>query len=57
MGADIEAENTRRLLLQRQSAGASVKTTQLGATDYGKNTQTPGLTSTRTSSTLGVGGA
>ncbi|CAB5079606.1 hypothetical protein UFOVP143_50 [uncultured Caudovirales phage] len=54
MAADVEAENTRRLLAQRQSAAASVKTGQLGATDYGKNTQTPGLSGAQTSSTLGV---
>lgn len=55
MGADIEAENTRRLLAQRQSAAASIKTGQLGATDYAQNTQTPGLSGAKTSSTLGVG--
>lgn len=41
------------MLAMRQSASASVKTTQLGATDYGKNTQTPGL-SGQTSATLGA---
>lgn len=53
--ADLEAENTRRLLAQRQSAAASVKTGQLGATDYGQNSQTPGLSSAKTSSVLGAG--
>ena len=54
--ADLEAENTRRLLAQRQSAAASIKTSQLGASDYGQNAQTPGLGGNqKTSSTLGVG--
>lgn len=52
--ADLEAENTRRLLAQRQSAAASIKTGQLGAPDFGKNSQTPGI-SGGTSSQLGVG--
>lgn len=58
LGADLEAENTRRMLAMRQSASASVKTTQLGAPDYGKNTQTAALTgapSSPTSATLGTG--
>ena len=55
MAADLEAENTRRLLAQRQSAAASVKTSQLGASDYGTNTQTPGLSGQKTSSVLGAG--
>ena len=56
--ADLEAENTRRMLAMRQSAAASVKTTQLGAPDYGKNSQTAGLSgapSAPTSATLGTG--
>lgn len=53
--ADLDAENTRRMLAQRQSQAASVKTSQLGAPDYGKNTQTPGLSGQKTSSTLGAG--
>lgn len=51
----MEAENTRRMLAMRQSAAASVKTTQLGAPDYGKNSQTPGLSGAPTSATLGTG--
>jgi hypothetical protein len=52
----MEAENLRRRLAARQSAAASIKTSDLGAPDYGKNTQVPGLTAQSTSSTLGVGG-
>lgn len=44
------------MLALRQSAAASVKTGQLGAPDYGKNSQTPGLSGQATSSTLGTGG-
>ena len=43
------------MLAQRQSQAASIKTGQLGATDYGQNTQTPGLSGGKTSSTLGTG--
>lgn len=53
--ADLEAENTRRMLAMRQSAAASVKTGQLGASDYGNNSQTPGLGDQKTSSVLGSG--
>lgn len=52
--ADLEAENTRRRLAARQSAAASIKTGDLGAPDFGKNTQVPGL-SGGTSATLGTG--
>lgn len=55
LAADLEAENLRQKLAQRQSAAASVKTGQLGAPDYGKNAQVPGLSGGGTSSTLGVG--
>ena len=56
LAADLEAENTRRMLAMRQSAAASIKTSQMGAPDFGKNSQTPGLSGAPTSSTLGVGG-
>lgn len=56
MAADLEAENLRRKLAMRNSASASIKTTDLGAPDYGKNNQPPGLSGGSTSSTLGVGG-
>lgn len=44
------------MLAARQSQAASIKTGQLGAPDYGKNVQPPGLTGQSTSATLGVGG-
>lgn len=56
MAADLEAENMRRKLAMRQSAQASIKTSELGAPDYGKNAQVAGLSGGGgTSSTLGVG--
>jgi hypothetical protein len=45
----------RRKLAMRQSAAASIKTSEMGAPDFGKNVQTPGLSGGGTSSTLGVG--
>lgn len=40
----------------RQSAAATIKTSDLGAPDFGKNAQTPGLSGGNgTSATLGVG--
>lgn len=54
MAADLEAENVRRKMAMRQSSAASVKTSEMGAPDYGKNAQAPGLTG-GTSATLGVG--
>jgi hypothetical protein len=45
----------RRKLAMRQSAAASIKTSELGAPDFGKNAQVPGLSGSGTSSSLGVG--
>lgn len=55
MAADLEAENVRRKLAMRQSSAASIKTSDLGAPDFGKNAQVPGLSGGGTSSTMGVG--
>lgn len=53
--ADMDAENLRRMLAMRQGSAATIKTSQLGAPDYGKNSQVPGLSGGATSASLGVG--
>jgi hypothetical protein len=51
--AELNAEDTRKRLAARRGFNDAIKTSPLGASDFGKNSQTPGLSAGKT--TLGIG--